>query len=732
MVINTMRRPALLLSLAIAVGSVASAITIDPTQARTHAEAVRSAYPRPEASAGETQLIAYVNAVARRAGLEPTVLDFSGFATGHSFSRVIEVAVPGSSEGTIIVAAPLNHPEGAAPDEDGSASVAAALAVMEAVADGSPRLTYRFLFLGAEFGTDPVYPKGTRRFLDDYFAEEPHAMLYLNVDRLPLVIETGGGGRVAPAWLLRSTVEASMANGVAPSILSGLNQLHRLGISDAPGPLVEYLDAGIPAVYLRSGDAGLGPPAVGDAAVRLAGIVGDWTDGFVAGVPSRWDHHYLYFTVAGRQLIVGEQTFLIVLVVLLTSSILYSLIFRRQFARYLRTIRRNLWNLPVLFLLILGFLTAATYLLQLVLIVRRFPTIWHYYPAAYFAFKMAVSVFLFSVAAVLLRYLPLSKNGSFYSAAALFVLFVDIILFSAINLSFGYYFAWAFFWCFVFSVVRHRFLKAIALAVAPVFLIRVAFEVLRIPELVLTEELLLSTRGDLLLSFMILPFLLMLIRLDFLVRHPVRGRRSFALRIASIGSGVIVVAMLVFVMLSDPFTPTTPQPVTAVERIDYVEFDRILSLSSPAPLGEVRVLFAGSEYEIDTGSREHEITVDRLPDVLSVRLSYEDFLDRDRALLRIDAPQPVDALSITFESDEPMVIYDVSLPFSLAPDRRSARVYVGARAPLPLDVEFTVARGTSPAVEIVATADSHPEPIEIVGSELDATTRVEVRTRIGG
>ncbi|MFW6262295.1 MAG: hypothetical protein ACOC6J_12005, partial [Spirochaetota bacterium] len=324
-----------------------------------------------------------------------------------------------------------------------------------------------------------------------------------------------------------------------------------------------------------------------------------------------------------------------------------------------------------------------------------------------------------------------SKNGSFYSAAALFMLFVDIILFSAINLSFGYYFVWAFFFAFVFSVVRQRALKAMALLLAPYFLVRVAFEVLRIPELRLTEELLLSTRGDLLLSFMILPFLLMLIRLDFLVRHPVRGRRAFALRLASIGTGAVVAGMLVFVLLSNPFAPSTPQPVRAVERVDYEEFERTLALSSPAPLGELRVLFAGDEYELDLSGREHSIASDVLPDVLSVRLSYEDFLDRDRASLRIDAPQPIDELEITFLSEEPMVLYDVSYPFTITPDSTRADVYVGKRPPLPLDVEFTVARGTAPAIDIVARSDEHPDPLEVTGPGLEASTRLEVRTRLG-
>ena len=411
------------------------------------------------------------------------------------------------------------------------------------------------------------------------------------------------------------------------------------------------------------------------------------------------------------------------------STLAYALVFHRQFTRYLRTAGRNSWNIPVLFLLIYAFLSAATYLLELSLRARGFPSIWTYYPSAYFAFKITLSFFLFSIAALFLRHLPLSKNGSFYSAAALFVLLIDIIIFSSLNLSFSYYFIWAFFWAFIFSVVRSRLVKAVSLALAPFFLIRIATDVLRIPELRLTEVLLLSTRGDLLLSFMILPFLLMLIRLDFLIRHPVRGKRSFALRMASMVSGVLVIGMVVFVIVSSPFSPSTPQPVLAVETVDYPNFERTLEISSPAPLGEMRILFAGEEIAETISERNHTIASQRLPDVLSVRLSYADFLDRDRARLEIDAPQPLEDVSIQFSSTEPMILYDVSLPFSIAPDQRSARVFVGKRPRLPLVIDFTVARGTGPAIEIIAESRSHPDPLEIVGSEIDVETRLLIRTR---
>ncbi len=726
-----MLRVVSLLLLALIVAGVAFGFTVDPAGTARHAESVRATYPRPEASPSEARLIEYIVAVAQGNGLEATTTDFADSAAGHSFSSVVEIVVPGTGSATAVIVAPLNHPENASADEDRSASVAAALAVLDAIADAAPLpTTFRFLFPGAEYGEQPDYPLGTRRYLETYFAEGPHALLYLDASRLPLVVDTGGGGKVTPPWLLQRTLNAAGTHADRVGVTLGLNQLHRVDLTDAPAPLIAFLRADIPSVHLSSGESGLAPPSVAAVARELTQVTGDWARSFATDIPDTWDRHYLSFRVGSRFVLVAEQDFLLILLGVLLATLFYALVFRHKLKRYLRTTVRNGWNLPMLFLLIFGFLTAATQSLELLLSAHRFPTIWTWYPGAYFALKIALAFLLFTIAAQLLRYLPLSKRGSFYSASALFVLFIDIVIFSVIDVSLSYYFIWAYVWAFLFSVVRARSLKALTLLIAPFFLIAVTLNVFRVPELDLAERLLLSPRGDLLISFMILPFLLMLIRLDFLVRHPVRGRRSFALRIASIVSGVFVLGVLAFVLISSPFSPTNPQPVSAVETVDYPELERRLDLTSPAPLGEIRVIFAGADEEVTAAGREYSRSSTLLPDVLSVRLSYEVFLERDRGRLEIDAPLPLYNVSVSFTSPDPMVIYDVGYPVDVSPDRRSARISIGRRPPLPLVVNFTLARGVNPTIEIEAESLAHPDPLRVIGDNLAVESRLVVRTRL--
>ncbi len=728
MVINTMRRAGAVLWLALAVVQFIPAITIDTDNARLHAEALRNTYPRPEGSEGERNALEYVSSVLDSAGVDYTIRDFADLDDGHSFSRIVDISIRGRTNETLLLFVPLSHPDTAGPDEDGSASLAATLALVEAAARGESNLSFRIAILGAEHGTAPPYPLGSRLFLRDYFPDSDTVALYLDANQPGIVLDTGGGGEVTPSWLVTAAVDSAREAQLAPRLRAGLNQLHRMGISSAPEPLVELLKAGLPAIHLGSQPGEFGPASVADSAAAVAGFLQNFVTRFEPDIPADWDRHYLYFQFGRRHVVVPEQVYLILLLGVVFGTLLYALIARRQLGRYIRTIARNFWNLPVLFLLIFAFLSAGTLLLDLFLFVRQFPTLWQHSPMAYVSLKLVLSVLLFSLAAQLLRMLPLSKNGSFYSASALFVLFVDIIIFSVLNLSFSYYFVWAFLLSFLFSILRQRTLKLLALIAAPVLMALVAVEVLAVPELRVTDILLFSPRGNLLLSFVTLPFMLMLIRLDFLIRHPVAGRKSFALRTVTIGSAAISVALLVFIVVSTPYSPTNPQPIVVTELVDYESFTRNLTLSSPAPLGEFTISYLGETDEVSTRSRTWEVSTDRVPDVLSVRLSTADFLDRNLARLTVDAPIPLEEVEVHFSSEQPMTIYDADFPYHLAPDRLSAEIFIGRRPQLPLVINYTTTSDTAPRIEVIARSPVHPDQIVVEKSRAVATSTLEIRT----
>ncbi len=716
----------------------AHAQLIDTETAAADAEVFRSYYPRLEGSSGEAEALRFIEARLTRLGLPYERLSFVDYVGGHSFSSVLVATIPGSLPDTALIAVPINHPDGAPPTADGATTLAAALGMAEALTASAHPLTVQIAFLGAEYGSEVRYPMGSRLLLKDLYPPDPFFVLYLDVGDTvgQLTVDTGGAGTVAPAWLVETGATAGEAGSLSVTVLGSLNQLHRLGLSDAETLIVPYLDRGLPALLLQSAVNREASPTISPPDTRrfidgLGQVVFAMLDRHSAGIPEEWDRHYFFFGVLGRHVVVGEELYLQILLVVLFAMLLYALLFRHRLGRYLRTVARNFWNLPVLFVLVFGLLTAATVLINLFLRARGFPTLWQYRPVAYVALKIALAIFVFLALAQLLRRLPLSKNGSFYSAAAIGVLFADVIIFGVINISYSFFFLWAFACAFLFSVFRSRILKAVALIAAPFWMVRAAYDLLASGQLRLTEIVLQSPMGNLMLSFVVLPFLLMLIRMDFLIRHPVRGKRSFTLRLSTTAAGLVVAAAILYVVQSSPFGPEQPQPVSVTERIDYETFTRRLVIQSPAPLGDMDVEFAGEEYEVSTGSRRWQTSAERLPDVLSVRLIIEDFLDRDRSSLTIRTDSPMQALTVRLVTPTPLLLYDINFPYTMSTDRTTAEVHIGKRPPNPLVVNYTIPRGVSPRIDVEAVTGRHPQPVVIERAQTDISTSVRLFTSIG-
>ena len=178
------------------------AVNIDTDRARLHAEALRNTYPRPEGSEGERRAAQYIETVLQPLDVDYIVRDFTDLDEGHSFSQIVDISVPGRSPETVLLLVPLGHADEVSPDNDGSASLAASLALVESLGTAVSNLSYRIVLLGAAQGQAPRYPLGTRFFLRDYFPESDVLALYLTASQPGLTLETGGGGSVAPSWLV--------------------------------------------------------------------------------------------------------------------------------------------------------------------------------------------------------------------------------------------------------------------------------------------------------------------------------------------------------------------------------------------------------------------------------------------------------------------------------------------------------------------------------------------------
>ena len=237
--------------------------------------------------------------------------------------------------------------------------------------------------------------------------------------------------------------------------------------------------------------------------------------------------------------------------------------------RYARLVGRYAWALLVLLGLAFFFFFIATALLQGIMDFRNFPTLWHHAPGSYFILKIVLSVFLFAFVFQSLRNLPFPRSGSFYSASALFLLFLDVLLLSVFDVSFTFYFLWGFLSAFLFAIARWPALKLLFMLAAPLWLVVALVELFVAEELTAARALLLSpVTGNLIFAFVLLPFLLMLIRIDFMMHQRLRLPHGSTLRLTVLGSAAAAVLFSSALVFLEPFTAERPHPVGVFEVID--------------------------------------------------------------------------------------------------------------------------------------------------------------------
>ncbi|MFO8064808.1 MAG: hypothetical protein R6V29_09285 [Spirochaetia bacterium] len=727
-----------------------------------HYREIRSLHPRLEGSSGEERTLRYIEEVSSDHDLDVDVQDFSNMEDAHSFSRNARVDLPGSESGRVFLLVPLNHGVGKHADNDHSVSLAAALTVMEeAAAETRDGPSLSIVFLGAE-GDGRLL--GTRLLLQSIASEDVRAALYLDVAAAGglLSAELGADGNAAPRRLAEHIVRALSESDVPHRQYPTSLQISRSRLAGG-SVLSAYLDQQVPAVRIHQWATGAQDTepladlaATADATAEgeespahSGGISREWASAFVSFLfdsfdrtapleRGSWDRHYVYGRTGEIITFLGEEAYLVLLLIVLSSPVVYGLVFQRSLRRYVRLVTHNIWTILVLLALTFFFFFLATAIIRGVLDFREFPTLWQYAPGQYFLLKLLIAIFLFAFVFHSLRGLPFPRRGSFYSASAIFLLFLDIVLLSLFDISFTFYFLWALVAAFLFSLSRRVWLKAALLLAAPLWIIIGVVELFAAGELQAAEALLLSpVAGNLIFAVVLLPFLLMLIRVDLMLHHHFRFPRGSTLKITVFGSAAAVVLFAAALVYLEPFNEERPQPVEAVEVIDQEAHTHSLELTSPAPLEGLEVRHGSQHYRVQTTERTHTIELPGQPHVVSLTEDTREFLSRRQVLLTIDSSLPPEEIELSLESEDELLIYDSNFPYEGGEqdrqqdgrqDRKQEHIdfAVGLFPPNPLQLSFTVPGETETAVRIRLHSQETTEELE---STEDAF-RLHTRTRV--
>jgi hypothetical protein len=687
--------------------------------------------PREEGSPAEGALLDWIAARMAGRGWDVQPFDFRHSDFEHSFSRNLRVSVPGRSRDTVIIAVPIDAPPGGPAPGDGSPGVALAVDLLDRLQGQTPARSLVVLFLGAEFGDSDSYPMGSALFLRDFQPTYPAAVLYLDVRAVPSRILVRGSGRrvVAPYWIMKQCISALEASRVPYRLQADEVQAFRLGATEERTQIEPWLDAGIPAVGVEADEGAT--PAAGSSGLlpSLSTFLTAFLSAGPNGTPAQWDRHYLLVQAAGRTLIRGETDYVAAFGGTLAVILLFALVRLRRLKKYTRTLIRNSGAILPLAALAFAFLVAATYAVAAIPALRRFPQVWKYAPLEFLGLKICIALFLCAVCYPPLRYLPFPRNGSFYSAAALLFLLVEIAVVAVFDISFTPYFLWALLFVFASTLVRNRWAKLVLALPAPLWAIRAVVIISLLPALPLSHVLTFSPLlGNLVVAGAFLPFVFVVLRLALV--FPGRGTMRRGVR-ELVLAGVLLAAMGLEagrLLTFSPFSRSNPQPLVATQTVvvdaDGRTSSTSLGIDSPAPVRGVSLSTSEGTRRLPPGWDGRAVPLSPVASPLQVSVDSGQFLRELNLTLAVTMPSRPRLFALSIDSARDFVLYDSSFP-AVRVGSRSYRLLVGAFAPDPLTVQLSLPVDQSFTITITTEFDS-----PLIGAEVIAPPDARVATRV--
>lgn len=697
-------------------------VAVKPSTVLSELAFFQKQYPRTEGSQGEKRSLEHIKKRLESLGIAYSQQGFHNLEGAYSFSSSIEVNIKGARPDTLLVIVPVDSPPHATKDNSGSINLALALGMIELMHKSTLPVSVRFLFLGGEFGSGPSYPIGTRQFLANFYPDYPVVALYLNFDHIPGRTDITAGGRriVAPYWLIQRSSAAMDRAGLFYLLRGNENQIFRLGLINNPPLINPYLEAGYPALELSNLGGKLPKAEEAHWVASFLTYINDFLEASRSGFPTHWDHHYLFFQARFFSFILTERDYVLLVILILGLLLAYPIVFPERFLHYLRTIGRNLLSIPLLLALVFVFLLLGTLLIDGISTIRDFPTLWTHAPLLFFVCKIAAALFLFALLYRFLKRLPFSRTGRFYSAASIFLLLVDSIVLGILDFSLAYYFVWALVWAALFSITRLRWLKALFLIISTTWLLKALYDIFTLPALDAVRIILQSrVNGNIIIALIILPFLFMIIRLDFLFRHPNRTRGGITI-IRALDSmlGIATAALFAYLTTFTVYGPGKPQPIDVTETMNLNAATRTIDLVSPAPIGKIALTTRDLSQSINTKSRHYTTTVAGTRPILKEQTSASAFLDREHFDLHIEPVGKPTTVSITLSSKKQIVIFDANFPFSYSEQGLRAEIHIGTNPPFPLDIQFTLPQKSDITVTLRLTYAVLPYPIHVSGKDV--------------
>ncbi len=686
--------------------------------------------PNDEASPGERELLEFISERIQRESAARSSVDHvklervehSSALSGHSFSDSLLVSIAGRTDQTLLILVPVNSPSYVQDLPFGAPGVIAALELILAHTEEIPEVALHVVFGTAARRDRPLLQNTILERFDDSPPDAVVLVDILTTDRT-MEIVSGSPGVVAPPWLIELVRQSTTGSGFTSRTLGTAEQIFRIGArpSGRDYLLEPFLNHGIPSVLLVDG-ATARESWQNDTPLRLTQfetfttadihtsarglftILSTITRDLPELTRSEWDRNAIRYTVRGREIVIGETEYLIFLLVSIGFVFAYAVTHRQALARYIRTVRRNFLSLPLLFGISYVFLLLFGQLSEMILVFRGTPELSRVLPIALFGFKIFGAFLLLQVTYLTIRGLPLSRNGSFYSAASVLMLLISVFVFGSLGIATAAPFVMALLATVLFTLTRNRVAKIVFLVLAAIPPAILTYSFLSLEEGATVARLVSDPVTNLLPTLVVMPYLMLLVRMDFLFRHPVSGGRSFTMKIISTIVAAALIISAIQLASGAPFSFQRLQRVRITEESDLGAGEATLVIESISEVLGLDIIHNGETKDLPRRSTRTQYEVSLPEPHLDLQVDEESFLARRIVNVRITTDLDLESLEIALLSDEPLLIYQSTFPFRVSSAGNRVEFVSGRNPPNELELQFVIPVESEPLIEMRSTA----------------------------
>ncbi len=412
----------------------------------------------------------------------------------------------------------------------------------------------------------------------------------------------GGRNKHIPPLLLSKTVLRQLRD------INVAARTHALQHSDVFDyhvheiPLERLLEKKIPAMYLESSQNIVEDEQAWQYSLAHGlGNISRELQQYSKQYTENWEENYLSWRIFNNTFFISERALIIFLFLLMMSTLFYGIFFRSILFVYVQRIIKHWFVVLCIFLIAALVNVTSTFIVWFFVHVLGNDLLFERWTIF---LKLALFFFLFTV-----LYRQLARTPAFWarnrylSATSLLLLVILILLLSSQTVTLTFYFGISYLMVFFFSITRKTIVKFLFLVLAIIPQFYGIYSIVSIPSQEIISFLLYDLLlGNLLWTIFLLPYILIIVRIDHLRPH--RHKRSPSIMV------YFSLFIVLFTTLILPLLGTPRIPITLHEVIDARNNEHYLNIESNTNLaGNFHFTFGNTEFTIPIRSGTQTISL---------------------------------------------------------------------------------------------------------------------------